>query len=133
MVQFEIDSFTTGGGGAVVSGVFQLSGVYQLSGGIVIVSGLFQLSGAGGGGGTGLGLAGSNFLGSGNSSTTTYFLSHGLGAVPSTIAIAAGSPLARGTVDVSGNLSGITVTYPVAPASGDIKLYWIAGPSELAR
>ena len=90
MVQFEIDSFTTGGGGAgVVSGVFQLSGVYQLSGGIVIVSGLFQLSGAGGGGGagTGLGLADSNFLGSGNSSTTTYFLSHGLGVIPSTIAI----------------------------------------------
>ena len=72
------------------------------------------------------------FAGSGNATTTVYTLSHGIGTAPQGLVVSPMSPQARGDFDISGNASGIFVTYPVAPASGDVKLSWMAGPSTLA-
>ena len=72
------------------------------------------------------------FVGSGDASTTVYTLSHGIGAVPVGLVVSPLSPQARGDFDISGNASGIFVTYPIAPASGTVRLSWLAGPSTLA-
>ena len=72
------------------------------------------------------------FVGSGDASTTVYTLSHGIGTAPVGLVVSPLSPQARGDFDVSGNASGIFVTYPIAPASGDVRLSWLAGPSSLA-
>ena len=113
------------------SGIYLLTsgGLYQVSG-IYPTSGLFALSGTGGaGGGLSGNIAAGEFLGSGNNSTLVYTLSHGLGSVPSSIVVKEGSPQARGFSDVSGNASGIFVTYTSPPASGNVRLYWYAGPT----
>jgi hypothetical protein len=131
-----------------ISGIYQSSGVFQTSGlyvttsgglyqisGIYPVSGLFALSGTAGGGGAGVSgvVHAGEFVGSGDNSITLYTLSHGLGIVPRSISVDAGSPAARGSIDISGNASGIFVTYPVAPVSGTVRLYWIAGPTDAAN
>ena len=74
-----------------------------------------------------------SFVGSGNGTNTIFTLSHGIGSVPPSIQVTPGSDLARGNIDVSGNASGIFVRYPVAPSSGTIRLYWIAGPTTAAN
>lgn len=62
-------------------------------------------------------------IASGNTSTTIYTISHGI-AVPVSPLVVADSPQARGTFDVSGGSGLITVTYPLAPASGNVILSW---------
>ena len=64
------------------------------------------------------------FTGSGNGSTTVYSFSHGLNVVPNSVNIDATSPQARANFDVSGGTNLITVTYPMAPGSGNLKLMW---------
>ena len=49
-----------------------------------------------------------------------------------TVLVNEASPQARGLYDVSGNASGLYVTYTSPPASGDVRLYWQAGPSSIA-
>ena len=143
------------GGLYQASGIFQTSGEYplasivQLSGlyvthsggmyqisGIYPSSGLFALSGTGGGVFSGGGVSGfihaATFLGSGNNTTLLYTISHGLGQVPTGISVDAASPQARGDIDLSGNASGIFVTYTSPPLSGDVRLSWVAGPSASA-
>ena len=61
-------------------------------------------------------------------SNTAFFIPHALYDIPQTINVTAGSVAARsgGAYDVSGNLSGITVTFAQAPLSGtnNVKLHW---------
>jgi len=66
------------------------------------------------------------FLDSGNSSKTLYTIPHGLSASPISglISIIPGSPLARANFDVSGDATNIYVSYPVAPSSGTVRLFW---------
>ena len=127
---------THSGGLYQTSGLYvtHSGGLYQVSG-IYPTSGLFALSGTGGagGGGGGSGVVHTAlFTGSGDDITTLYTISHGLGVVPTGISMEAASPQARGNVDVSGNASGIFVTYTSPPTSGDVKLTWFAGPSSTA-
>ena len=102
-------------------GMYQRSGIYPLSG-------LFALSGVA----SGSFVHAATFLGSGNNTTILYTLSHGLLAAPTGISVLPASPQARGDIDVSGNASGIFVSYTSPPLSGNVRLSWIAGPSSVA-
>jgi hypothetical protein len=68
------------------------------------------------------------FLGSGNASTTVYTFAHGLAvsAISGTTNITPASPQASSGPGfiTSGGASNISVTYRVAPSSGDVRLQW---------
>jgi len=91
---------------------------FNTSGGSVTAKGLTVQSGL-----TANNIKYGSFLGSGNAATTIYTVSHGI-INPVSWFVTPASPLARGDYDVSGASGQLMVTYPVAPASGDIRLVW---------
>lgn len=146
--------FGAGGGGGIVSGLFQLSGtsvaasgaipdplfIGTLNAGIINVSGNELVSGtliAQSGRFTTLnvisGLTTNNIIA--NNIKYGLFLSSGNNSTtiynishsivsPLSFNITPSSPQARGTPDVSGASGQLIVTYPIAPVSGDVRIGW---------
>jgi hypothetical protein len=65
---------------------------------------------------------------SGNGSTTTFTIAHGLASTPTKVLVTAGSSAAKGDFYVTASATNITVTYGTAPASGtnNVILNWYA-------
>jgi hypothetical protein len=65
---------------------------------------------------------------SGNGSTKTFTIAHGLASTPTKVLVTAGSDAAKGDFYVTADATNITVTYATAPASGtnNVVLNWYA-------
>jgi len=65
---------------------------------------------------------------SGNGSTTTFTIAHGLASTPTKVLVTAGSNAAKGDFYVTADATNITVTYGTAPPSGtnNVVLNWYA-------
>jgi hypothetical protein len=65
---------------------------------------------------------------SGNGSTKTFTIAHGLASAPSKVLVTAGSDAAKGDFYATADATNITVTYGTAPPSGtnNVVLYWYA-------
>ena len=80
----------------------------------------------GGGGGSGTGAAkGGTSTQSGNASTKTFTIAHGLGTTPTGGYALASSVDALGEYQTDIDSTNITITYQIAPASGTNNLSWI--------
>ena len=63
---------------------------------------------------------------SGDASKDVFVITHGLGAIPGSVVVTAGSADAAGSFYVSADATHVTVTYTTAPAAGtdNVTLFW---------
>jgi hypothetical protein len=89
---------------------------------------------SGGGGGGGGFSAGGAIFKSGNGTTTVFTIAHGLTSTPDVYFALPTNTAARGDISYSVDATNITLTYPIAPASGtnNLSYVWGAGYTNVA-
>jgi hypothetical protein len=89
---------------------------------------------SGGGGGGGGFSAGGAIFKSGNGTTTVFTIAHGLTSIPDVYFALPTNTAARGDISYSVDATNITLTYPIAPASGtnNLSYVWGAGYTNVA-